>query len=158
MKNITPHILDWVKCSNELWANWFRARKHGAYAFSEVEEKLCELLVCNEAGLQFPVGGIEEFFSKVKVQYLRDVHENRQVFARQRSGNIVGAPRMVKIIQGSLYRIRLVDTAGTMLESRPYAEVIYGNETLLEPTENLMFLFEGAQPNGAGGKSTGSGR
>lgn len=149
MKDITAPVLDWAKCSSELWTNWFKARKHGAYAFSELEEKLCELLVCREAGLQFPAGGVEEFFSKVRVQYLRDIHESRQVFVRQHSGNIIGAPRVVKMDQGSLHRIRLVDTAGTMLSSQPYAEVVFGNETLLEPIENLVFLFDEAKSVGA---------
>jgi len=145
IKDITAPILDWVKCSSELWTNWFKARKHGAYAFSELEEKLCELLVCREAGLLFPAGGLEEFFSKVQVRYLRDIHESRQVFVRQHAGNIVGSPRVVKMDRGILHRIRLVDTAGTMLGARPYAEVFFGNETLLEPIENLVFLFDEAK-------------
>lgn len=141
MKNITVPVLKWVECSNELWLKWFKDRTHGAYTFAEVEDKLCEIFVCSEVGELLNEQRKENFFSKMRVQYLRSINETRQICVRQRSGNIICAPRLVDIDRNSIYKISTIDAAGTMLDSKPYVEVIWTEGVLLEFIENLEFFF-----------------
>ena len=142
MRDITEPILDWVKCSSEIWKNWFKTREHGAYTFSELEEKLFELLVCREIEIPFTETGIESFFANMRVQYLHDIYETRQIVVRQRAGNLFGSPKVVKIDKGSIYSIHRIDTAGTMLNSQPYVEVVWGNGMLLEAIDNVTFFYK----------------
>lgn len=116
-------------------------RVNGSFDFAEIEEKLFDILVANDVARE-QIFTMRDFFRHVKVRYIKDVDEHRQCFVRQAAGNLFGRAETVKIAKGSCFPIQTIDTAGTMLDSEPYVEVIWKQGFLLESVGNVEVLLD----------------
>jgi hypothetical protein len=141
MKDVTELFQLWIACSNSLWRQWFSCRANGADDYAEIEQVLFCVLVLrplNQAVTNLPLQAI---LSQIRVQYVNDVQEQRQVCSMQKAGNIFCKTEPVALTQGIDYMIRDVDTMGTMMNSEPYVEVIVKKGFVLESPNNVRFLL-----------------
>ena len=142
MKDISKLICLWISCCNDLWRTWFLNRINGAYDFSEIENVLFRVLVMRSLGQDAFTVTLQDFLGRMRVQYKSDFHENRQVCVTQRSGNVFCKTEIISLKKGTNYRIRNIDTVGTMMNSAPYVDVIVGKKFVLESPDNLFLLSE----------------
>ena len=141
MKDISRFIHLWIACCNDLWRNWFANRNNGAYDCAEIEELLFHILVTRSLGEAVSNSKTQQFFDRLRVQYLSDFQGERQVCVAQKAGNIFCKTEAITLKKGTAYRIKSIDTMGTMMNSEPYVEVIVGEKFVLESPKNLRFLL-----------------
>ncbi len=141
MKEISESIYLWVRCGNDIWKKWFSQRANGASEFAQIEERLFDILVAGEV-VHGQAVVAQDFVRHIQVRYIKDIDENRQYFKRQTGGTLFGQAEVVKISKGTVLPIQAIDTAGTMLDSEPYVEVVWKQGFLLESVGNLEFFFE----------------
>lgn len=141
MKDVTELVLHWFKCSNDIWFRWFADREDGADEYISVESALLDSLVIDKLciGRSDLPGG--ELFESLRVTYVRSVDDHRVLCHEQKNGNVYGESVKVEIPEGSLHRIKSLDSMGTMLDGVPYVELIYNDGFILEPFENLKYLL-----------------
>jgi hypothetical protein len=82
----------------------------------------------------------ENFCKRLRVTYPIAVQESRQLCIEQNSGNVFCSPNDVSIKEGDVFRVRLIDTMGTMESGRPYVEVLYGDGYILESPLAVEFV------------------
>jgi hypothetical protein len=141
MKDISHLIYFWIGCCGDLWRTKFLMRVDGAYDFPEIEDALFRILVMRVSHQNLSTLATPEFFRRLRVRYKSDFDENRQVCAMQKAGNILCKTEVVMLRKENDYTIKGIDTMGTMMDSKPYVEVVIGENFILEPPENLSFLL-----------------
>ncbi len=141
MQDITILIQTWILCCNDVWGRWFLSYGKKIDDFEEVESALFCTFVLNPLKLSPTIDLDEVFYSKLRVRYLDDAHESRQVCIQQRGGNVFCKPEVVALEGGREYRVRNVDVVGVMMDGHPYVEVVIGQRFILESPENLRFFF-----------------
>jgi hypothetical protein len=141
MKDISQPIYFWISCSNDLWRKWFSNRFNGAYEFSEIEEFLFQILVMRSLEQTESKPKVEDLINRLRVQYINDFQGNRQVCITQKTGNIFCKNEEITLNKEIDYKVKSIDSMGTMMDSEPYVEVIVGGKIVLETPENLRFLL-----------------
>ena len=141
MKDISQPIYFWIACSNDLWRKWFANRFNGAYDFSEIEEFLFQILVMRSSEQTSFKPKAEDLIDRLRVQYIIDFQENRQVCTIQKTGSIFCKTEEITLKKEIDYKVKSIDSMGTMMDSEPYVEVIVGGKIVLESPKNLRFLL-----------------
>lgn len=108
---------------------------------AEVEDVLFRILVIRSLNQAESTPTVQNLLARLRVQYVSDFQENRQVCTTQKAGNIFCKTEVVTLKKGTDYRIKNIDTMGTMMNSEPYVEVIVGERFVLESPKNLRFLL-----------------
>lgn len=143
MTDVTGLVLQWIRCSNELWSRWFSSTERGASEFPSVELALLKAMVLERGGLSCEGLSPENFFEKLWAIYPTCMgDEVRQLCVVQRSGNVFCRPRGVSIAAGEKFRVKSIDTMGTMDDGRPYVEVAFGDGYILESPDSVDFAIE----------------
>ena len=142
MKDVTDLVVHWFKCSNDTWSRWFADREDGADEYISIESAMLVSLVIDKlrasrSGLSRDTG--DRLFESLRVSYVRSVDDHRVLCREQKGGNVYGESVKVEIPEGSLHRIKSLDSMGTMLDGVPYVELIYDDGFILEPFENLKY-------------------
>jgi hypothetical protein len=140
--DITNLIRQWLLCSSDLWMRWFKDRENGADEFISIEEALLDVMVIQKLGLDLKGVSTDTFIKQLRVKYVFPVDDIRQLCIKQHAGNIYCSPKSVTIPDGSIQRVKAIDTMGTMLNDKPYVEVVFGKGFILESPDALDFLFE----------------
>ena len=141
MKDVSELFYNWIACSNELWRKWLISRVKHTYECVEIEDALFRVLVTRSLDQSASTLTLQNLLGQLRVQYINDVQEDRQVCVTQKAGNIFCKTEKVTIQKGTDYIVKSIDTMGTMMNSEPYAEVIVGNKFILESPKNLRFLL-----------------
>jgi len=141
MKDISQLIYFWIACCNDLWRKWFVNRINGSYDFAEIEDAFFRILVIRSLDQTVPTPTTQNLLGRLRVQYINDFQENRQVCITQKSGNILCNTEVITLKKGTDYRIKSIDAMGTMMDSEAYVEVIVGEKFVLESPKNLRFLL-----------------
>jgi hypothetical protein len=139
---LTDLVCRWVACSNDMWLRWFASIENSADEFIDVDKYLLNLLVLEKSKPSLRNLSTEQFFDKLRVVYRSSVDASRQVCVRQRAGNIFCSGRAVSISKGDVFKVKSIDTMGTMQNGKPYVEVVYGEGYLLESLDLLDFVIE----------------
>jgi len=141
MKDISQLIYFWIACCNDLWRKWFAIRSNGSYDFPEIERILFQILVMRSLDKIISTSKAEDLIDKLRVQYVSEIQEDRQVCVTQKSGNVFCKSEYINLKKGIDYRVKSIDTIGTMMDSQPYVEVIVGEKFVLESPKNLRFFL-----------------
>lgn len=141
MKDVTQIICFWIECCRDVWTRWFKDRDDGSHEFVSIEQLLLETLVRDKLSEDGEVFVQEDFLRHLQVKYRQAVVGSRSFCVKQKAGNIFGESRDMNIPAGSVYSVRGIDTTGTMLDGVAYVEVKIDDGFILEPFENLEFLF-----------------
>jgi hypothetical protein len=141
MKDISQLIHFWIVCCNDLWRKRFENRNNGGHDCAEIEESLFHILVARPLGQAASTSTMKVLLDRLRVQYVSDFQEDRQVCVTQKAGNIFCKTETITLKKGTDYRIKSIDTMGTMMDSEPYVEVIIGEKFVLDYPRNLRFLL-----------------
>jgi hypothetical protein len=143
MTSVTALVLQWIHCSNDLWSRWFAATERGASEFPEVELALLQVMVLDRGNLSSKDLSPENFFEKLWVIYPTRIDgQVRQLCVVQRSGNVLCRPHSVSIAAGDEFKVKSIDTMGTMENGRPYIELAFGDGYILEAPDSVEFAIE----------------
>ena len=143
MTNVTGLVLQWIRCSSELWARWFSSTARGASEFNGVELALLKAMVLERGDLSPKDLSPENLFEKLWVIYPTGIGDRvRQFCVVQRSGNVFCKPRIVSIAAGEKFRVKSIDTMGAMDGGRPYVEVAFGDGYILESPDLVEFAID----------------
>ena len=141
MKDISQPIYFWISCSNDFWRKWFSNRSNGAYDFSEIEEFLFQILVMRSLEQTASKPKAEDVIDRLRVKYINDFQGTRQVCTTQKTGNIFCKNEEITLNKEINYKVKSIDSMGTMMDSEPYVEVIVGGKIVLESPKNLRFFL-----------------
>jgi hypothetical protein len=142
MISLTDLMGRWISCSNDLWLRWFATMENGADEFIDVERFLLRILVLEKGDQRLREFSAEQLFEKLRVIYRIPVNESRQICIRQRAGNVFCSGHVVSISKGDAFKIKSIDTMGTMQDGKPYVEVAYGDGYLLESPDLVEFVVD----------------
>jgi hypothetical protein len=143
MIDVTALVRQWILCSNDLWSRWFASTERGASEFLGIELALLDAMVLERGDLSCKGLSIENFFEKLHVIYPTSInHQVKQLCLAQRTGNIFCKPHTVSVSAGDKFRVKSIDTMGTMQGGRPYVEVQFGDGYILESPDSVDFFVE----------------
>ena len=136
MAVVTDAVQQWISCCNDLWLRWFSTRENGADEFLVIEDVLLRIFVLEKKWPQDTNLSTDQFFEKLLVMYPKSVNESRQTCTKQRAGNVFCRTQPVAITENSIFKVKSIDTMGTMQNGQPYVEVVFGKGYILEQPEN----------------------
>ena len=114
----------------------------GADEFLPVELALLNSMILKKIGLSTEGVSAENFFERLRVLYLAPVDEElRQYCVVQRSNNVFCTPRRISILLGKEFRVKSIDTMGTMQNGLPYVEIVFADGYLLESPDSITFVL-----------------
>lgn len=143
MIDVTESLRNWMSCSNRLWREYFIHKDNASDRFVPIESALFEALVIRDLEeIRFSTFSSASVFDHLRVEYLIDVDGTRQLCVIQKAGNVFCKQEAVSISRGSIYKIKSVDTMGTMLDGNPYAEIIFPGGYILETPRILRFFLD----------------
>jgi hypothetical protein len=143
MIDVTALIRDWICCSNDLWLQWFASAERGASEFPSIEMALLNAMVLERGGLSRNGLSPENIFERMRAIYpVSVVEQTRQLCVVQRSGNVFCRPHSVSAQAGAKFRVKSIDTMGTMENGRPYVEIEFGDGYILESPDSVEFAIE----------------
>ncbi len=141
MEDITELILTWTSCCTDVWLRWFKNIDNAEDEFIEVEEALFSALVLPALKLH-ERPSLSESYSFFQAEYKKDICDKRSICKRQKAGNLHCESSHMDILLGSRMSIINIDFMGTLIDEKPYAELIINDsQVLLEPLINLRILF-----------------
>lgn len=76
MRNMTKHVLEWLRCSNDVWVRHFASRDDGFEEFAAIEAFLFTVMV--GPALDDKSWSLNEFIGCLQVKYLYNMAEERQ--------------------------------------------------------------------------------
>jgi hypothetical protein len=143
MTDVTALVRHWINCSNDLWLRWFSSTERGASEFLNIELALLNVMVLERGGFLETGWSIENFFEKLWAIYPMSIDDQvRQLCVVQRAGNVFCRPYSLSVSTGEKFRVKSIDTMGTMENGRPYIEVKFGDGYILESPDSIEFAIE----------------
>jgi hypothetical protein len=107
---------------------------------------LLKAMVLERGNLSCRDLSLENLFERLWMIYPSSIDEQvRQLCVVQRSVNVFCRPHRVSVVAGERFRVKSIDTMGTMENGRPYIEVAFGDGYILESPESVEFAIEQRQ-------------
>ena len=159
MKDVTKDLVNYIKCSHDVYGKWFSKRPNGVHEFINIDDEIFEALVIdslNEQGITLQEDGSrisrDKFFKGLEVE-LNAPLEGEFTFCEQKTDCTFGAVTPVEQDLGTHFPVREICPSGEYLiypsgdhgVRAPIVELVLDHKRwiLYSGFENLKFLYSG---------------